>query len=301
MKPVFFALSLCTLFCVIGCGVIDALILRPSPVIRRTPEDFGFQFDAKTLPMSDEVQISIWHARTAQPRKGIIVVVPGNDANKSRYTAALPVFGNDGWDLILMDYEGYGESGGTASLQGLIDSTRVVFDYALSQADVVVGLGISMGSPVLARIAADTDLAACIFESTLNVWEEPTLFLDHHNLGSPLAPLANGLAAIGTPDAYDTKRWMALITEPKLFFHSPEDNVTPFQGAWELYQIAPAPKQLITTQGEHGTAVFLDPALYRSIANGWLNGVLTDDPDLDQQYHDLLEGEVQAALEGFGL
>ena len=301
MRRIALVLSLCTLTCAIGCGVIDSLILRPSPVIRRTPEDFGFKFDALMLPMNEDVQISIWHAHTTQPRKGIIVVVPGNDANKSRYTAALPIFGDDGWDLVLMDYAGYGESGGTASLQGLVDSTRTVFDYAFSQSDVVVGFGISMGAPVLARIAADTDLTACMFDSTLNIWEEPTLFLDRHNLGSPLAPIANGVAALGTPEAYDTKRWIALVAEPKLFLHSPDDNVTPFQGAWELFDIAPAPKQLITTQGEHGTAVFLDPVLYRETANGWLNGVLNNDPELDQQFNDLLQGEVQAAIEDLGL
>ena len=301
MKRMALVLSLCTLVCVIGCGVLESLILRPSPVIRNTPEDFGFKFDALMLTMDDDVQISIWHAHTTQPRKGIIVVVPGNDANKSRYTAALPIFGNDGWDLVLMDYAGFGESGGTASLQGLVDSTRIVFDYAFSQDDVVVGFGISLGAPVLARIAADTDLSACMFESTINIWEEATLFLEHNNLGSPLTPIADAVAALSTPEAYDTKRWIALITEPKLFLHSPDDNVTPFQGAWELFQIAPAPKQIVTTQGEHGTAVFLDPVLYRETANGWLNGALSDDPELDQQFSDLLQGEVQAALDDFGL
>lgn len=301
MKTMALVLSLCTIVCVIGCGILDALILRPSPVIRRTPEDFGFKFDAMMLPMKEDVQISIWHAHTTQPRKGIIVVVPGNDANKSRYTAALPIFGDDGWDLVLMDYEGFGESGGDPSLQGLVDSTRIVFDYAFSQADVVVGFGISIGSPVLARIAADTDLAACIFDSTLNIWEEPTLFLERNNLSSPVGPIANGIAALGTPEAYDTKRWIALITEPKLFLHSPDDNVTPFKGVWELFQLTPAPKQLVTTQGEHGTAVFLDPVLYRETANGWLDGALTPDPELDQQFNDLLQGEIQAAIDDLGL
>jgi hypothetical protein len=196
---------------------------------------------------------------------------------------------------------GFGESGGTPSLQGVVDSARIVFDYALSQDDVVVGFGVSLGAPILARIAADIDLAACIFESTINIWEEPALILDRHNLGSPLALIANLFAALSTPEAYDTKRWMALVTEPKLFLHSPDDNVTPFQGAWELFDIAPAPKQLITTQGEHATAVFLDPVLYRETANGWLNGALTDDPELDQQFSDLLQSEVQAALDDLGL
>jgi len=301
MKRIVFCLWACVVLWGVGCGALDAVLLRPSPNIRLTPDDFGFKADALLLPLREDVQISIWHVHTPVQRKGIIVIVPGNDANKSRFTVALPIFANDGWDVILMDYLGFGQSGGTATLQGLVDSTRPVFDYAASQADVVVGFGISMGTPVLARIAADVDMTACIFESMLNIRQEASLFLDHNNLGSPIGPIADGVATLGTPDDYDIKKWITLVDEPKLFLHSPDDSVTPLQGVWEIFDLAPQPKQLLTTFGEHATAVFLDPALYRSMVNGWLDGVLADEPELDQRFSELLQNEIDAALGDLGI
>lgn len=282
-----------------ACGSLDDLVLRPSETIRLTPADFGFDTDAVALPTREDGQVSIWHVRTPSDRKGTLVIVPGNDANKSRYTPGIPIFVNDGWDVILMDYEGFGQSTGIASFDGLFESTRTVFEYAMAQDDVVVGYGISLGTAVLARVAADIDLAACVFESTTNVWESPTLFAERHGFNSPLMMVANAVASLGSTPDFDIKHWITLVQEPKLFLHSPDDNVTPFEGAWDVYELAPQPKHMFVTQGEHATQLFLDPVLYRDVVNGWLDGVLGQDPVLTAEFDAILQDEVQAALANF--
>ncbi|MBX3395816.1 MAG: alpha/beta hydrolase [Phycisphaerae bacterium] len=291
-----------------SCDVLEQLILRPSDNIRNTPADFGYEAEKLALPMADGTLISIWHCKTpAATRKGIIVVVPGNDANKGRYTAGLPLFSDFGWDMILMDYPGFGESTGTKSLQGLIDSTFVVTDYAMSKADVVVGYGISMGAPVLMRVAAERDFAAVMFESILDLWGEGSGFIEHHLGGipgiddSPFVSAIDLVAIAGSPEAFDTKRWAALVEEPKLFIHSPEDNVTPFQTMWEVYKRAPQPKHVFVTEGDHALQIFLDPVLYRETINGWLTGVLSPDPILNEKFQEILQIEIQAALDELGL
>ena len=285
----------------IGCsGSLDMFILRPTKVMRTTPADFGFDSKTVNLPTEDG-HITIWHVPTAAARKGILVIVPGNDANKSRYTSGLPIFVDDGWDVILMDYEGFGESTGTASFEGLIESTNVVMDYAFAQDDVVVGLGVSLGTPVLVRVAADYDFTACIFESTINLWEEVTLFSERNLFASPLSAAADGFTTLSTPFDYNTKHWITLVEEPKLFLHSPDDSVTPLRGAWEIFELAPQPKHMFMTQGEHALQVFIDPVLYRSVLNGWLDGVLGNDPVLTAQFQAFFDAEVEAALGELGL
>lgn len=301
MKTVPVLLKTLLILSVSGCGVLDSLILRPSPNIRLTPDKFGFKASTLKLPMPDGGEISIWHVQAAGERKGTLVIIPGNDANKSRYTAALPIFAETGWDVILMDYPGFGESTGAASFEGVMASARVVMEHALAQDDVVVGYGISLGTPVLARVAADLDLSACVFESTINIWNEPSLFLAAHGLPSPLAAVGDAIAAIGTSPDWEIKHWITLVTEPKLFLHSPDDSVTPFAGAWEVFQLAPQPKHLFATQGEHATQVFLDPVLCRNVVNGWLDGVLNRDPALADQFHQILQDETQAARAQLGL
>ena len=284
------------------CGALDGLILKPSGTIRRLPTDFGYAFETKTVLTPQGHQISLWHVSTNSPeRKGIIVTIPGNDANKSRYVVSLPLFADNGWDLILLDYTGFGESPGQPTLQGLFDSAYGAIDYAKSQSDVVVGYGISLGTGVLARIAVDRELTAVVFESMMVFYETPTLFAENLGIDLPVFGLANWIAeAASTPDL-DSKKWIQQVTEPKLFIHSPGDHVTPFVGAKEVFDLAPAPKFMFVTQGEHALQAFLDPGLYRNVVNGWLDGVINRDPIENQQYLQLLEEEITAAFQALGL
>ncbi len=276
-----------------GCDALslymDTSILRPTDTLFFTPPDLGYlNYDEIMLPSGEHDHVAIWHVRTTQERKGIIVGLGGVADNKSRYVPGIPLVVDDGWDLIMLDYQGFGDSTGFASLEGAVRSSRVAFDYALSQDDTVVGYGFSFGTAVLARIAADYDLAGAVFDGTLNLWESASLFVKDQGLYNPLIDLGDfdpfirlidvPLFILGTPPDYDTKRWIRMVEEPKLFIHSPDDRVNPYEGAWEVFENAPEPKFLFTTRGgEHMTYVFLDPILYRSVVNGWLDGVVGHD------------------------
>lgn len=283
------------------CGSLDELILKPSADIRRVPKEFGYSYESKFVPTPAGNQISIWHVASTKPRKGIIVTIPGNDANKSRYVLSLPIFCDDGWDLILVDYKGFGESPGTATMQDLFDSAYGAIDYAKEQSDVVVGYGVSLGTGVLARVAADRELTACIFESTMILFEAASLFTQYNGLYTPIVEIANVVATLGSPADFDTKRWIQEVHEPKLFIHSPSDSVTPFAGAMEVMKLAPSPKHMFVTEGNHALQVFLDPELYRSVINGWLDGVLKINPIVNAEFDTLLEEEVRASFEAYGL
>jgi len=277
------------------------MILRPSVNIRATPADFGYHAEEKTLLLEDGREVSIWHCKSAvEPRKGIMVVVPGNDANKGRYTSGLPLFADFGWDMILMDYPGFGASTGEKSLDGLVESTFAVTDYAMAESDVVVGYGISLGTAVLLRVAAERDFDAVMFESTLNLWEEGSLFVEHFAGDLFLIEAINLVAMASFSEDWDAKRWAAQVTEPKLFIHSAGDNVTPFTGAWDVYEASPAPKHMFVTEGEHALQVFLDPVLYRETVNGWLDGVLNRDPILNEKFMEILQIEIEQALDELG-
>src|SRR5437870_4112114 len=92
-----------------GCGVqLDPVILRPSATFRYIPSDLNYDYEEKMLPMKDGGEVSIWRIRAAGTSKGTIVVIPGNDANKGRYSVVLPIFVDKGWDVIVFDYPGFG-------------------------------------------------------------------------------------------------------------------------------------------------------------------------------------------------
>src|SRR5262245_53096829 len=107
------AVGLCAL-AISGCTgdppiALNDIFLRPTAEIRGTPGDYGYPYDELFVPIGDLRKVSIWHVHAEDP-KGIVVIIPGSDRNKSRYLIGLPVFIPNGYDVILMDYEGFGES-----------------------------------------------------------------------------------------------------------------------------------------------------------------------------------------------
>lgn len=262
-----------------GCGTFDFVALRASDTIRRTPGDIGYEFETHVIPDENGLNISLWRVPARGEKKGTIVFLAGNDANKGRFTIVLPVFVDTGWDVILYDYQGFGESEGELTFAGLITSSRAVLKWATERDSVVVAFGASLGTPVAIRLASEFELTAMILESTLDLWKVPSQFLVKSGLmPEALAPLLDAIMSEATPEDYDGARWMPLVEEPKLFIHSPDDSITPFEGAWSLFQAAQNPKYFFVTQGDHAIEPFIRPDSYRLMVNAWLDGVLGLNP-----------------------
>ena len=263
-----------------GCANIDPpitvenIFLRPSPQIVGTPADVGFpNYETIDVPIGDSRKVSIWWVHADKP-KATVVIIPGSDRNKSRYLIGLPVFIPNGYDVILMDYEGFGEStGGKLELSNLLDDGLAVVDYAHSRTDRVVTFGISTGTPVAAWVASQRDLAGCMFEACLILELEPELYLrDYLNLNIPVAwDIAQAYIAPQIPDGFDILKYMPRVDESKFFMHSIQDDVTPFTGGLMVYAAAQDPKQFWTTLGAHGQMIELDPAGYTAKVVGWLD------------------------------
>lgn len=258
-----------------GCGgikTLDQIILRPSHELTLLPSDYGYAYDVVELVAPSGATISAWHVKSDSPR-GIVVIVPGSDANKSLYCEALPLLVPYGYDVLLFDYEGFGESSGDVHLQAVIDDAFVVTDYAKSTGMRVVLFGVSIGTPAVARVAADRDLAGCIFEGTLILDREIELYLAMEGY-PPVAPIANLWVGPQIPPDYDIMKYIQLVSEPKHFQHSSEDDVTPYDGALMVYDLAPEPKDFWTMYGGHGKMIRLATDEYAERVRAFLSQVL---------------------------
>jgi uncharacterized protein len=294
--------TLWPLVIICGCGIqLDSLLLVPSPNFRVSPSDLNYVYEEAAVSCSDGTTVNAWRIRTSGTPKGIVVVVPGADGNKGRYSLVLPIFVDKGWDVLLFDYPGFGNSPGTATLAGLLESTRAMLDYAFQQHNVIVGYGVSLGADVLTRVAADYQLGACIFDSLGDMRSIGSDLMNYRGLPAPLGDLADFVIAASTSEDFDMKRWIVEVKSPKLFLHSPDDTLIPWQEALDIFALAPQPKHLVTTQGDHAQQLFVDPEMYRSVINGWLEGVFKLDPIQHPQYRQLLDNELQAIYQDFGI
>ncbi|HVP11205.1 MAG TPA: alpha/beta fold hydrolase [Phycisphaerae bacterium] len=285
-----------------GCSIqLDSILLKPSADFRLRPADLNYTAEATVLTGANAAAVSTWYVKTSGTSKGCVVIIPGADANKGRYSLLLPIFVDKGWDVVLYDYPGFGDSPGTATFDGVMESTRAALDYAFRQHTVVVGFGVSMGTDVLARVAVDYPLAACIFESAGDLREIGSDLLAFQHAPAELGALADTVIAANASEDFDLRRWIQEVRMPKLFLHSPDDTLTPWEKLWEIFKLAPQPKHLVTTQGDHAEQVFVDPDLYRSLVNGWLDGALKLDPIGIQGYQQILDNELRASYADYGL
>ena len=261
-----------------GCGVptLDDLILRPNPDITQTPLNWGFNYEETTININEERSIVVWHVPSKES-KALVVIFPGSDANKGLYTEALPLFIPEGFDILLMDYEGYGSSPGKPSLRNTVEDTLAVAEYAITLHKNVFLFGVSLGTPLVVNAASQYDFKGCILEGTLILDEEPKLWLTDNNKNFPLLwILGNLYVHPQSPPGFDIVSNIKNVDEPNLFMHSIEDEITPYGGGVEIFRLASDPKEFWTMRGGHGRMIRLDTELYKTHVINWLNSNLKE-------------------------
>jgi len=250
---------------------VDDIFLRPSVEVKGTPAQYGYRYDELTVPIEGDRYVSIWHVRADNP-KGIVVIIPGSDRNKSRYLIGLPVFVPAGYDTILMDYEGFGASPGEHLLQNLLDDGMAVVDYALTQHPRVFAFGISTGASPAVQAAKHRDLAGLMLEASLVLRDEPELYLKYLGIDVQLFwDVANAFMHPQIPDGFDILKHIPDVTEHKLILHSTEDDVTTWEAGVRVFAAANEPKEFFEERGEHGKMIEIETELYRTTVTGWLD------------------------------
>lgn len=271
--------AIVSLVLVAGCtgeSPLEMLLLRPSATLEQTPLDRGYAYQEYTVPVAPDRSIVVWHV-PAENSKGLVIVVPGCTDNKAWYLKALPVLVPHGYDVLLLDYEGFGNSPGTPSLQHTIDDALAVVPFAQTLHPKVFLFGVSLGAPLAARAAAEYDVAGLILEGSLILDWEPGLWLQQKNLGfPPIVVASDWFVQAQLPEGYDILKYVALCNEPKLIIHSVDDIITPFVSGQMVYDAAPEPKTFWQVHGGHGKMIDLEPELYAQTITGWMDGIVKE-------------------------
>jgi pimeloyl-ACP methyl ester carboxylesterase len=158
-----------------------------------------------------------------------------------------------GFDVLLVDYRGYGKSEGRIrDEQDMYADADAAYDYVVNQrgtpADRVILYGHSLGTTAVVDLASRRSCAAIILESGLSCAR------DIASVRLPWMP--NWLRALGTNKFESTKKLSSVFC-PVLVAHGEPDNVVPTEEGRALYLAANRPKRLIIVPGaDHGVAGF---------------------------------------------
>jgi uncharacterized protein len=221
-------------------AIEDRLVYFPTRVLVATPADYGLEYERIALRTEDGLSLMGWVMPAEEKRW--LVYFHGNGENVSRYLSLMPALHGLGFNLLLFDYRGYGESEGAPSEEGLYMDARAAYGF-LRDRDVapknIYLYGFSLGTGVAVQLATEVEVAGIVLEAAY------TSLPAAGRYAHPFLP--TGLMR----NRYDSLGKIERIGAPILFFHARDDWTVPFSQGRELFEAANEPKAFVEVTGGH--------------------------------------------------
>lgn len=224
------------------------LIYFPEPgrEIVNTPDQIGLAYESVEIATANDETLHAWYV-PAPEAKATILFFHGNAGNISHRMDYLPMFHRLGYNTLIFDYQGYGQSSGSPSELGTYQDASATWQYLtevknIAPAEIIL-FGESLGGAIAAWLAAKENpgmlVLASVFTSVPDMAEKIYPFL-------PVRLIARF--------DYNTLESLQSISSPVFVTHSPQDEIVPFEHGQHLFQAAAEPKQFLTLQGGHNNS-----------------------------------------------
>lgn len=244
------------------------MLYFPSREIEGTPQDIGSNYQDLTLRTKDGVDISAWYI-PAQDSRGFILFCHGNAGNISHRLDSIKIFHDLGLGVLIFDYRGYGKSKGSPDEEGTYRDAEAAWDYLVNilhvKSQKIVLFGRSLGSAVAAELALRKPAGALIMESA---------FTSVPDLGKKFYPYMP--VKLISRYHYESINKVGKIELPKLFIHSPDDEIVPYAQGAALFEKARGPKKLLKITGGHNEGFLLSGKVYTDGLDAFISEYLRD-------------------------
>jgi hypothetical protein len=230
-----------------GC---TGLIFHPLPDHLLTPDRIGLAYRDLAFVAADGVRLHAWFLPARAPRQGSVLFLHGNAQNVSTHIASVAWLPAAGFDVLLLDYRGYGRSAGAPSLDGLHRDFAAALETLRAMPEVdpqrVVVFGQSLGGAL-----AITGLAGSPRKSAVRALVVEGAFTGYRALAREKLALSWPTRLLQWPlsltidDRYrPVERIGELAPLPVLILHGEADRVVPAHHGRALFAAAGEPKQL---------------------------------------------------------
>ena len=257
IKRVIQLVSLLTIFYVLVCIYMWATqrqkIFLPEPQLQTTPDRNGMRYEEVRIPSgsgAERGELNGWWIPAEQANAVTLLYLHGNFRNIGHNVEHALRLHNLGYNLLLVDYRGYGLStGGEPSEAKVYEDAEAAWNYLLKQRGVLAQrtfiYGHSLGGAVAIDLAVHhPEAAGLIVESTF------TSMTAMGNQDYPYLPISLLLN-----QRFDNLDKIGRLKIPVLFIHGTWDTKVPYQMSQQLFDQAPQPKYLkLIEGGEHGNS-----------------------------------------------
>jgi len=240
----------------IGIGLIFAYvkyleykgIYYPVKEILIDPSSAGMPFKDIYIITEDNVRINSWFISNPKARYTILFF-HGNAGNIGDRIDKLELLYQEGLNIFIIDYRGFGKSQGRPSERGFYRDASAAYEYLVNtigaSPERIILYGESLGSAIAVDLAFHRKVKALILEGAFSCGRD---------MGVKFYPF---LPRFIFANSFDSLTKIKDIAAPKLFIHSRDDEIVPFSLAKKLYDRAREPKEFLEVRGDHNSA-FLD-------------------------------------------
>jgi len=235
------------------------MVFYPIKTLSATPTDWGMDYEDVQLLTEDEIALHGWMIPAARRRSEAphtLLFFHGNAGNSSHRRDSIAIFNALGLDVLIIDYRGFGRSEGSPSEPGLYQDAAAAWRWLTQSRGVAAGnivlFGRSLGGAVAVQLAAQTEPAALIVESSFD--ELGSVAKVHYPLLSRLIPLRYRFSAV---------EQIASVRCPLLVLHSPDDEIVPYRFGQRLFAAASVPKTFVDLRGGHNDGFLISQPRYQ--------------------------------------
>lgn len=251
-----------------GCS---SLFLHPTRNMQESPAVRIFEHRDVIFESSDGVPLHGWYFPAREPR-GSLLVLHGNAQNLSTHVNGVLWLVLEGFNVFIIDYRGYGYSGGEQSLAGAHLDADAALEKLLTlretDPDRVAVLGQSLGGSIavstVARSRHKDRIRALIVDSSFASYRR----IAREKLASFWLtwPFQVPLSWTVTDD-YSADKWIAKVAPvPVLILHGRDDAVVPTHHGKALFEAARDPKELWLTGTSGHIMSFAEAAVRTKLA-----------------------------------
>jgi len=208
--------------------VQDLLFFHP----KKLPSSHRFQFEHPFTELNipiEERNLNVVQFHTPAPnRKGIVLYFHGNMRNIERYANQAPLFTQNGFDVWMVDYPGFGKSTGKRTEEVMYDDARLLHAMALKEVstDSIVIYGRSIGTGVASYLAAHQPCQQLILETPYYSIEA---IAKHYAPIFPVKWLMNY--------RFPIYEYLPQVKAPVTILHGTRDEIIPYRQAQRLSAI----------------------------------------------------------------
>lgn len=250
-------LLFCLCFLLSGCSTF---LFYPTREYVTDLHDVGIPVKDICLETPDKVRLNAWFVpafdpktKTETPAKGTILFLHGNAENMSTHILGVLWLSFENYNILALDYRGFGRSQGSPSLGGAETDIQTALHWLVeNQTGDIFVLGQSIGGALtLSAIDKSPDkdkVSALVIDSAFSSSRK----IAREKVGASWLFWAFQYPISWTVAENNPLKHAKRLTLPKLFITTQSDAVVPASHTLRLYEQAAEPKKIvIVPHGEH--------------------------------------------------